>query len=282
MPSGWRCSGWTFYRIVWARLVSYRSGLFVFGDRNTDLLRSFQMRGKKLMRKNVLRLTLCALLYAPCVPAEAQQAKKVPRIGYLSSSDPATDSTLSEAIRLALREFGYIEGQNIAIEYRYGEGKVDRFSELAAELVRLKVDVIVVAGGPVWVRGAKNATNTIPIVMMGTGTDPVVAGLIESLARPGGNVTGPYSPFRRTRREAAGAAQGSRSQACPCRGSLQSGRTGHCTRSERGSPGFSAPAWVDSSALGAKRCGRRRESIRCAKQGAARWTLRAQRPANAC
>ena len=113
------------------------------------------MRGKKLMRKNVLRLTLCALLYAPCVPAEAQQAKTVPRIGYLSALDPAGESTLSEAIRLALRERGYIEGQNIAIEYRYGEGKVDRFSELAAELVRLKVDVIVVAGGPVWVRGGQ-------------------------------------------------------------------------------------------------------------------------------
>ena len=81
------------------------------------------------------------------VVAEAQQPKKVPRIGYLSSSDPATESTRSEAIRLALRERGYIEGQNIATEYRYAEGKRDRFPELAAELVRLKVDIIVVAGG---------------------------------------------------------------------------------------------------------------------------------------
>ena len=81
------------------------------------------------------------------VIAEAQQPKKVPRIGYLSSHDPATESTRSEAIRLALRERGYIEGQNIAIEYRYAEGKRDRLPELAAELVRLKVDIIVVAGG---------------------------------------------------------------------------------------------------------------------------------------
>ena len=121
---------------------------------------------------------------------QAQQPKKVPRIGYLSSFDPATESTRSEAIRLALRELGYIEGQNIAIEYRYAEGKVDRFPELAAELVRLKVDIIVVAGGAGLVRAAKNATKTIPIVMTGAGADPVEAGLIESLARPGGNVTG--------------------------------------------------------------------------------------------
>ena len=79
--------------------------------------------------------------------AEAQQPKKVPRIGYLSALDPATESARSEAIRLALRELGYIEGQNIAIEYRYAEGKLDRVPELAAELVRLKVDIIVVAGG---------------------------------------------------------------------------------------------------------------------------------------
>ena len=96
----------------------------------------------------------------------------------------------SEAIRLALRELGYIEGQNIAIEYRYAEGKRDRFPELAAELVRLKVDIIVAAGGDNMIRAAKNATKTIPIVMVGAGSDPVEVGLVESLARPGGNVTG--------------------------------------------------------------------------------------------
>ncbi len=130
------------------------------------------------------------MLLALCFPAEAQQPKKVPRIGYLSHSDPASESTRSEAIRLALRELGYIEGQNIAIEYRYGEGNLDRFPELAAELVRLKVDIIVVAGGDILIRAAKNATKTIPIVMVGQGADPVEAGLVESLARPGGNVTG--------------------------------------------------------------------------------------------
>src|SRR5262245_15369971 len=121
--------------------------------------------------------------------AEAQQAKKVPRIGYLSNNDAALESTRAEAIRLALRERGYIEGQNIATEYRYAEGKRDRFPELAAELVRLQVDIILVSGDPP-MRAAKNATKTIPIVMLGGGADPVEAGLIESLARPGGNVTG--------------------------------------------------------------------------------------------
>ena len=124
------------------------------------------------------------------VLVEAQQPKKVPRIGYLSSSDPATESARAEAIRLALRERGYIEGQNIAIEYRYAEGKRDRAPELADELVRLKVDIIVVAGGAPWVQAAKNATKTIPIVMAGGGPDPVEAGFIDSLARPGGNITG--------------------------------------------------------------------------------------------
>jgi putative tryptophan/tyrosine transport system substrate-binding protein len=122
--------------------------------------------------------------------AEAQQPKKVSRIGYLSPSDAATESTRSEAIRLALRELGYIEGQNIATEYGYGEGKLDRYPELLAELVRLKVDIIVVVGGDRSIRAAKNATKTIPIVMTGGGSDPVEAGLIESLAHPGGNVTG--------------------------------------------------------------------------------------------
>jgi putative tryptophan/tyrosine transport system substrate-binding protein len=103
--------------------------------------------------------------------------------------DPAHESARAEGIRLALRELGYIEGQNIAIEYRYAEGKNDRHPKLAAELVRLKVDLIVVAGGVGTIRTLMNATKTIPIVMTG-GADPVEAGLIESLARPGGNVTG--------------------------------------------------------------------------------------------
>jgi len=122
--------------------------------------------------------------------ATAQQPKKVPRIGFLSASDATRQATPSEAIRLALRALGYIEGQNIAFEYRYGEGKQDRYPEIAAELVRLKVDIIVATGGNVLVQAAKNATKTIPIVLAGAGRDPVEAGLVESLARPGGNVTG--------------------------------------------------------------------------------------------
>jgi putative ABC transport system substrate-binding protein len=122
--------------------------------------------------------------------AWAEQPKKVPRIGYLSLGNPASESARAEAIRLSLRELGWIEGQNIAIEYRYAEGNNDRSPEIAIELVRLKVDIIVVVGGAGPVRAAKNATKTIPIVMAGAGSDPVEAGLVESLARPGGNVTG--------------------------------------------------------------------------------------------
>ncbi|HXV82222.1 MAG TPA: ABC transporter substrate-binding protein, partial [Candidatus Binatia bacterium] len=133
---------------------------------------------------------VCAMLFALSVPAEAQQPKEVPRIGYLSAGDPAGESGRAEGIRLALRELGYLEGQNIAFEYRYAQGKSDRFSKIAADLVRLKVDIIVVTGGNRIIPAAKNATKTIPIVMTGAGVDPVKAGFVASLARPGGNVTG--------------------------------------------------------------------------------------------
>jgi putative ABC transport system substrate-binding protein len=140
--------------------------------------------------KRVFCFTLCAVLLALCAVAYAQQPKKVFRIGYLSSSNVATESVRADAIRLALNEAGYIEGQNILIEYRYGEGKREKLPEAAAELVQLKVDVIVTAGGASPIRAAMNATKTIPIVMIGSGSDPVSAGYVESLARPGGNVTG--------------------------------------------------------------------------------------------
>ena len=140
--------------------------------------------------KQLFSILLVVAVVVVAAIAHAQQPGKIPRIGYLSSNDPATESTRSEAIRRALRALGHIEGQNIAIEYRYAEGKPDRFTELAAELVHLKVDIIVVAGGTDYIQAAKNATKTVPIVMVGTGSDPVEAGLIESLARPGGNVTG--------------------------------------------------------------------------------------------
>jgi putative ABC transport system substrate-binding protein len=142
------------------------------------------------MHKKITRRAFCSMLLALPVAARAQQPKKVHRIGYLVGDNAARNTARAEGIRLALRERGYVEGQNIAIEYRYNEGKSDRYPELAAELVRLKVDIIVVAGGLAGIRAAKNATKTIPIVMAGLGIDPVVAGLIDSLARPGGNVTG--------------------------------------------------------------------------------------------
>jgi len=130
------------------------------------------------------------MLLALPFPARAQQPKKIPRVGYLSAVDLPREAVRADAIRTALRERGYVEGQSIAIEYRYTQGKRERLPELAAELVRLKVDVIVVAGGETWIQAAKNATKTIPIVMTGVGADPVEAGLVDSLARPGGNVTG--------------------------------------------------------------------------------------------
>jgi putative tryptophan/tyrosine transport system substrate-binding protein len=141
------------------------------------------------MNRKITVLTLCAMLLALCLPAEAQQPKKIARIGLISVLDPASESSRSEALGLALRELGYIEGQNIAIEYRYADGKQDRLPELAADLVRLKVDIIVVSGGTIPIRAVKNATKAIPIVMVGP-ADPVETGLVESLARPGGNVTG--------------------------------------------------------------------------------------------
>jgi ABC-type uncharacterized transport system substrate-binding protein len=140
-------------------------------------------------------ILVVVVLLALGVTAEAQQPKKVPRIGYLGAGHPARESARAEAIRLALRGLGYIEGQNIAFEYRYAEGKRDRYAELAAELVRLKTDIIVAAGGSGPIRAAKSATKTIPIIMVGAGPDPVEAGFIESLARPGGNVNLPVSRF---------------------------------------------------------------------------------------
>jgi putative ABC transport system substrate-binding protein len=147
-------------------------------------------RQSKVHNRKLAGIIALGLAFALCgAVAEAQQPKKVFRIGYLSSLDPARESSRARGIRLALRELGYTEGQNLAIEYRYTEGNRDRASAHAAEVVRLEVDIILV-GTPRYIRAAMNATKTIPIVMMGSGTDPVVAGLIQSLARPGGNVTG--------------------------------------------------------------------------------------------
>ena len=120
--------------------------------------------------------------------AEAQQTKKMPRIGFLALTPPAALSTRVEAFRQGLRGLGYAEGKNISIDYRFAEGESDRLPALAAELVRLKVDVIVTSG-PIPTRAAKEATSAIPIVM-GFDNDPVGNGFIASLARPGGNITG--------------------------------------------------------------------------------------------
>ena len=120
--------------------------------------------------------------------AEAQQAKKVPRIGFLSSRSPDAEKSRLVAFQQGLRELGYLEGKNILIEYRYAGGELDRLPDLAAELVRLKVDVLVATGAPA-AHAAKNATSVIPIVI-GNAADPVGTGLVASLARPGGNVTG--------------------------------------------------------------------------------------------
>jgi ABC-type uncharacterized transport system substrate-binding protein len=143
-----------------------------------------------MKKVGVLSTLFVVVLLAVAVIAQAQRPTKIPRLGYLSLLDPAGESARAESIRLGLRERGYIEGQNIAIEYRYAEGKRDRLPDLAAELVRLKVDIILVAGGIRPIGVAKNATKTIPIVMVGVAADPVETGLVESLARPGGNVTG--------------------------------------------------------------------------------------------
>jgi putative tryptophan/tyrosine transport system substrate-binding protein len=142
------------------------------------------------VKNRIMILAVSAMLFALCASVQAQHVKKIWQIGYLSSGNTATDSARTEGIRLALGERGYIEGQNIAIEYRYAEGKRDRFADLAAEMVRVKVDLILVAGADRAIRAAMSVTKTIPIVMAGTGTDPVEAGFIKSLARPGGNVTG--------------------------------------------------------------------------------------------
>jgi putative ABC transport system substrate-binding protein len=120
----------------------------------------------------------------------AQQPKKIPVIGFLTGIERATGMVRFAEFRRAIRELGYIEGQNIAIEYRNSEENPDRNPELATELVRLRVDLIVVAAGLPVIQAAKKATTTIPIVMAGRGIDPVFAGLVESLARSGGNVTG--------------------------------------------------------------------------------------------
>ena len=133
-------------------------------------------------------VALVLRIFAAPLPADAQQTGKVHRIGYLSSGSSTAVPHIIEAFRQGLRELGWVEGQNMVIDYRFAEYRYDRLPDLAAELVRLKVDIIVAPATPA-AAAAKNATGTIPIVMIGVG-DPVGTGFIASLARPGGNVTG--------------------------------------------------------------------------------------------
>ena len=140
--------------------------------------------------RSVFGLALCAMLFALCLPAAAQQPGRIPRIGYVSGTGNSSDpGPYVEALRQGLRDLGYIDGKNIVIEYRGAEGKGDVIPSLVNELVQLRVDVLVVPPILAAIRTAKQATKTIPIVMV-TAADPVATGMINSLARPGGNITG--------------------------------------------------------------------------------------------
>jgi putative tryptophan/tyrosine transport system substrate-binding protein len=152
------------------------------------LIDAFEIKSKSAFRNLNFAILLCAMLFALCVPVSAQQAAKVPRIGYLVVAPLSAVADRTEAFRQGMRELGYAEGKNIFIEWRSAEGKPDRMPALAAELVQLKVDVIVSAGSGA-TRAAKAATVTIPIIMT-QDDDPVVTGFVASLARPGGNITG--------------------------------------------------------------------------------------------
>src|SRR6058998_1718155 len=145
-------------------------------------------RAGKHMTRKITVVTLCAMLLALCGSVDAQQAGKIVRIGFLDASTASGSAVLVDAFRQEMSKLGWTEAKNITIEYRFAEGKNDRLPELATDLVRLKVDLIVVTAGPP-ASAAKKATTTIPIVMTNS-TDPVGEGLVASLAQPGGNVTG--------------------------------------------------------------------------------------------
>src|SRR5919106_3211721 len=146
-----------------------------------------EIRAKLMSRKMFIWLLATLLLTTDSIAAQ-QPAKNIPRIGYLSGAWPSSDVERSQGIKLALRELGYREGENIAFEFRYAQEKLDRYPELAAELVRLNVDIIV-TDTSLATQAAKNATKTISVVFT-TANDPVGDGQVASLARPGGNLTG--------------------------------------------------------------------------------------------
>jgi putative tryptophan/tyrosine transport system substrate-binding protein len=140
------------------------------------------------MKRKIINLALCAVLFALCSSVESQQPKTIAKIGVLFPSNPAATAHLLEAFTQGLRELGYVDGKNIVLERRYGESTAERISDIARELVSLKVDVIVTSTD-VAIAAFKRETQTIPIVMANS-SDPVGTGFVASLARPGGNVTG--------------------------------------------------------------------------------------------
>jgi len=166
--------------------------MFCPGSGTNKHSRACVMREGEMNKRKLSSFVLCAMLFALCQSAQAQQPTKIPRIGNLGagvgSGSSSSGTPRSEAFRQGLRELGYVEGKDIVIEWRSSEGKLDRLPALAAELVRLKVEVIVTGGGSS-TRAAKEATSTIPIVMQ-QDNDPVGNGFVASLARPGGNITG--------------------------------------------------------------------------------------------
>ena len=210
-------------------------------------------------------ILVAVVLLALGVIAEAQQPKKVPRIGYLSTRDPATESTRAEAIRLALRELGYIEGQNIAIEYRYAEGKRDRLPELAAELVRLKVDIIVVAGGDARSGRPRMRPRRFPSLWWAVGSILSRQAWLKALPVPAAT-----SPALQTfPAELGGKRLELLKEAVPKLARVavlyDPASPAAVLERERGSPSRGACAGVDYSALGGTSCGRFREGIRCAE-----------------
>jgi putative ABC transport system substrate-binding protein len=141
------------------------------------------------MRRKIFEFLLSALLVMFCFPVQAQQAVRIPKVGFLSTQSESRSADRAEAFRQGLRELGYVVGKNILIEYRWADGNSDRLAGLAEDLVRLKVDLIVTSGGNQSIRAAKNATTSIPIVFNGGG-DVVAGGIVASFSHPGGNMTG--------------------------------------------------------------------------------------------
>jgi putative tryptophan/tyrosine transport system substrate-binding protein len=171
------------------QMIKARRVLFLLSANLRSVRLKFAIRNSKsTIVAGAILLALCSLLLAPCSAVVAQEPAKVPRIAFLTGSYASSTAPRIRAFRQGLRELGYIEGESIVIDWRFAEGKLDRLPALVAELLRLKVDVIV-TGGPAPTRAAKEATTTIPIVMA-QDADPVGSGFVASLARPGGNITG--------------------------------------------------------------------------------------------